>query len=469
MSVATTASPTGSASSLTRSPDRRPFTRSQSIADFKVEKVARRPPMPQRSMTATSVGTVRDDKVYQHHVSNLLAVKDRQFAVSGRIPVDASQLILFFRSKSGITHSLDFPVDTSSMMPPALDVLIGACIPHQTADDDYPDQESLFYPPNLPLTVSFDIANQPILDTVRQVLFPNLPPQHHLTAVREKLEVITHGGRMDVQPVSLRNDGRSATIILTLPVRFKGGALVVHDPSGTQEKYYGRGGKSGDMEWTAFLADCEYEFCTVAKGCRVSISYAVYLKTIGSSSNIEISKPITPGDNFFDLMAPVLNLSRGRNVAFYLTHTYGLNPCEVRAESVVPLLRAGDCLLYHAIKMYKLSPQFCWAAHDYMWPAGHVVELREQGQSKTESSVRRMPSGVMNGWKHLSNRATKHRDDEPSVALLLETNGAIAISDANVDVLAGRGSEEGGERMPFISGGQMCDIRIHVLLTVFIP
>ncbi|KAJ3712544.1 hypothetical protein DFJ43DRAFT_1165926 [Lentinula guzmanii] len=78
--------------------------------------------------------------------------------------MDSSQLVLFFRTKSGIAHSLDFPIDVDFNSPPALDVLITACRPHQTSDfDDYPENESLFYPPNSPLTTSLEIANLSLL------------------------------------------------------------------------------------------------------------------------------------------------------------------------------------------------------------------------------------------------------------------------------------------------------------------
>jgi hypothetical protein len=231
---------------------------------------------------------------------------------------------------------LDFPIDVDYNTPPALDVLIAACRPHQTSEfDDYPDRESLFYPPNLPLTPSLEIANHPILDAVRSTLFPNLPPGHYLTSMRDKLEVVDNGGRMHPQPRSLRSDGRSATIIVTLPVRFRGGALVVRDPDGREEKYFGRGGKNGDIEWTAFLPDCDYEIETVQKGCRISISYGVFLRSFGPTElNSELL--INPSDDFLDLIAPILNLSRGRKIAFYLNYDYPVNPAETLAESLVP-------------------------------------------------------------------------------------------------------------------------------------
>lgn len=91
--------------------------------------------------------------------------------------------------------------------PPALDVLIAACKPYQSKYDDYRDGESLFYPPNLPLTSTLDLANHPILETIRNTLFPMLPSGQFLTAVGDKLEVVASGGRMTPQSRPASTDG----------------------------------------------------------------------------------------------------------------------------------------------------------------------------------------------------------------------------------------------------------------------
>lgn len=237
--------------------------------------------------------------------------------------------------QSGITHSLDFPIDVDYDTPPALDVLIAACRPHQTAGINvYPDRDSLFYPPNLPLTATLEIANHPILDAVRNALFPNLPVGHYLITVRDRLEVMANGCRMSPQPRTLRNDGRVATIVVTLPVQHRGGTLIVRDAEGAEEKFFG-GGQPEQVEWTAFLAECEYEVDTVQQGCRMSISFAVHLKTYGPS----VDPLISPSEYFLDLLSPVLSLTRGRKVAFYLTQEYGVNPADTIAESLVPHVR----------------------------------------------------------------------------------------------------------------------------------
>lgn len=263
--------------------------------------------------------------------------------------------------------------------PPALDVLIAACRPHQTSDlDAYGDRESLFFPPNLPLTTSLEIANHPILDAIRSFLFPNLPPGHHLSVIRDKLEVVVSGGRMGRQPISLRNDGRSATIILTLPVRYRGGAIIVTEPSyGESEKFVGRGGKNGDLDWVAFVGDCDYEIDTVQSGCRVSISYGVYIKSfnvqqqmmspnvgLGLSTAVggmETGSLITPSDRFFDLLSPILNMSRGKKLGFFLNHSYHADPSEVVAESLIPQVCVPPLP----------SDIFCWFLKEH---APHIVE-----------------------------------------------------------------------------------------------
>jgi hypothetical protein len=143
-----------------------------------------------------------------------------------------------------------------------------------------------------------------------------------------------NGSRIAPQLPSIHNDGRVATISVTLPVRFRGGSLVIRDPVGSEEKYFGHGGKGDHIEWTAFLADCEYEVEPVQKGCKISISYGVHLRTFGPA----VDPLIIPSNNFMDLFAPILNGSRGRKIAFYLSHDYNVNPAETLADAVVPFV-----------------------------------------------------------------------------------------------------------------------------------
>lgn len=220
--------------------------------------------------------------------------------------------------------------------PPSLDVLIAACKPHATCEmDGFSDRESLFYPSDLPLTTTLDISSHPILDAIRTALFPKLASGQYLVAVRDMLEIVPAGGHMCPQPRIAQEEGTVATLVVTLPVRFKGGVLVVTDFDGNEEKYYGRGGKSGDLEWTAFLGDCDHEVESVQKGCRVTISYKILLKTYGPSPSPSQALML-PSDRFLDTISPILNMCRGKTIAMFLKEQYGFSPAEVLAETLVP-------------------------------------------------------------------------------------------------------------------------------------
>jgi hypothetical protein len=410
----------------------------------------------------------------------LLVAKSRPSTTSGRIPLDPSALVLFFRSKSGITHSLDFPIDVDYDTPPALDVLIAACRPHQTAGINvYPDRDSLFYPPNLPLTATLEIANHPILDAVRNSLFPTLPVGHYLITVRDRLEVMASGCRMSAQPRTLRNDGRVATIVVTLPVQYRGGALIIRDAEGSEERFFG-GGQPGQVEWTAFLAECEYEVETVQQGCRMSISFAVHLKTYGPS----VDPLITPSEHFLDLVSPVLSLSRGRKVAFYLTHDYGVNPADVLAESMVPHLKGSDSLLYHALKVFKLAPELHWAAGGYIWPIDRTVECGHDGYDDTPAMMGfgapYSPSkrSVAMSARPMSYYGDPAEDEELDMMKTdsdimrsrVEESGAIALAEAEISILSdGMPGLITKERVFFASGGDLEKLVVNVLMVTYVP
>ncbi|KAA1475317.1 hypothetical protein DENSPDRAFT_860763 [Dentipellis sp. KUC8613] len=451
-----------------------PFNRSPSM-DFEIEHVpsyspgkSGRPPIRRGMSDYTS------EDVLQASVARVVAAKSRPFSVSGRIPVDPANLTLFFRTKSGITHSLDFPIDVDYDTPPALDVLIAACRPHQSPEEDYYGEggDSLFYPPNLPLTTSLEIANHPILEAIRNTLFPTLPGGHYLTAIRDKLEVVTVGASMPPQPRP--TDARVATIIVSLPVRFRGGALIVRGIEGEEEKFHGRGGKSGHMEWAAFMADCDYEVEPVQKGCRLTISYAVHLKTFGPSG-VQPDPLIAPSDYFLDQLAPILNLSRSRMVAFYLTGDYGVNPADVLAETLVPYLKGGDSLLYHALKLYKLSPELRWTAGGYIWPVDRTVECGPEptegspyGGRRSLNGTRRQPA-VRGAFSVYGDEG----DEEGDIELLrsrVEESGAIPLSEADIILLTDKNSGViSKERVPLVSSGALDKLVVNVLMVVYVP
>ncbi|EAU83769.1 hypothetical protein CC1G_07504 [Coprinopsis cinerea okayama7 len=480
--------------------------RPPSQAEFKVEKVARPPSSMANRYSPQNVNANAevyfDENVYRQKVAALVAAKDRPaFATTGYVFVEPGQVVLFFRSKSGITQSLDFPIDVEYNSPPALDVLVAACRPHQTSDyNGYMDRESLFYPPTLPLTTSLEISNFPILDAVKNALFPNLPTGHYLTAVKDKLEVLLDGGRLERQIAHLRNDGRAATILLTLPVRFQGGAVVVREPiSGMQERFVSKTHPSPpgtaareSLEWVAFLANCDYETEIVDKGYRVMMSYGVYVKNFSADGAVRFDSLSIPTDAFFDMLAPVMNMSRGRKIGFYLSHDYGVNPSVVTAQALVPQLKGGDYLLYHAFKMYKLNPELHWAAGEYIWPSERLVEFFSE-DIETSPTLKSAPPRIPIPYGGPSiapgmrpgtvppppfpyGSPQQHHQfgqEHDPLRSKVEESGGQLFADAGVTVLTdwnNPASANGAvERVPFISHGELKKFVVNVLMVVYVP
>lgn len=245
---------------------------------------------------------------------------------------------------------MDFPIDIEKDVPPAFETLLSACKPRFTCQSTgLPERECLVYPLTSPLTTTLDLSSHPVIDTVRSVLFPSLAPGHHLSASYESLEIIQIGGHMCPQRRAAPREGKIATLILTLPVRFRGGALKIHGFEGNVEKYHGRCGRPGDhLEWTAFLVDCDHEVETVQKGCRVTLTYGVYLNSFNPLKASPSRSLVLPSDRFLDMLSPILNVSRGRRIGFYLIEQYGVSPSEAFAEAIIPHVRVFglECAIF---------------------------------------------------------------------------------------------------------------------------
>ncbi|KAG6824877.1 hypothetical protein H0H92_005558 [Tricholoma furcatifolium] len=447
-----------------RSPDPyyRAYSKPPTNTEFEIERIT----SPSRPHVPLPAPGYEDTPDFLGYASRLLALTRTPFSISGRIDLNAAPLTLFFRSGNGVTYSLDFPVDVEYSLPASLEALLGTCTPHQPSikfPTAYPvERPSLIYPVDLPYTFSLDLASHPILDAVRNTLFPNLPPGNYLSTMRDKLEIVDCGSCLSRQAQSQGKDGRAATIIITLPSRFEGGALVIHSPDNQEERYLGRGTKVDEIEWTAFLPGCDYSIEPVQRGTRISITYGVYLRSFGPSSEVPL---LRPSDEFLDRLAPILNLSRGRKIAFHLEFDYPANPAEVLAESVVPLLRGGDSLLYHAFKLFKLTPELHWTAGGYVWPTDrsldklHVAPESVIGVPPVHGPFNQNPLGGSL--------------DKMTIRARVEDSGALLFADAGItvvsQVLDASTQVVGKERVYFVSNGELEKLVVNISLVVFVP
>ena len=143
-----------------------------------------------------------------------------------------------------------------------------------------------------------------------------------------------------------QNDGKAATLIVTLPIHFGGGALIVQDFDGNTEKHYGRNGNPRDLEWTAFLDDCTHEVDTVTQGVRLTISYSVFIRT---SEIPTLPLPLKPKSPILHRRHPlrpisrILNIPRRQKIAFCLCRRQDITPTNTVPKSSTSQVRT--CVL----------------------------------------------------------------------------------------------------------------------------
>ncbi|GJJ14707.1 hypothetical protein Clacol_008974 [Clathrus columnatus] len=350
----------------------------------------------------------RTDDEFDRAIGRFLSVKDQNFAISGTIPMESESTILFFKTsvtdltqfveQTGITHSLPFPLRTDRFnQSPAFNALLAECenssdeldlnnelevhkdssVRARLDNKSKPRTWSLRHP----FSLSFDLANHPIIDTIRSVLFPKLHPGSYLYAVRDKLELFLAGTSSNASrsPPSQGYSGatRVGTIILTLPMLYGGGASLVRNQHGRVERFYSPAqGNPGDttLHWMAYTADCDHEVDLVEHGCRLIISYRVYMKSFGPAGPSP-NPLLIPNNQLLDALMLVLNLSRRKTLAIHLTGQYTCAPTQLLADSLVPFLKGSDATLYHSLKLFRLTPELRWSAAGYIWPADKTVKF----------------------------------------------------------------------------------------------
>jgi hypothetical protein len=141
-------------------------------------------------------------------------------------------------------------------------------------------------------------------------------------------------------------------------------------------------------------------------------------------------------------------------------------------------------VLYHAMKLYKLSPELHWSAGGYVWPVDRIVEVNGDPQGMRNSSPSRhhkMPVGligpggprtpVMRGTFSLAGEYGAEGEAD-MIRNRVEESGAIPIADAEISICtdwAQPAQPVGKERVPFASGGEMEKLIVNTLLVVFVP
>ena len=149
---------------------------------------------------------------------------------------------------------------------------------------------------------------------------------------------------------TITNDKLFATIVVCLPVKHKGGELLIRH-NGKERKIDFSKKSESYLQWAVFYTDCEHEILPVIEGSRITLTYNVYFdinKTYPDS--LEFLQPsCIHNDHKFLNSIKCLTPNR-ETIGLLLTYEYTTNkldPCQ---------LKGMDLQLYNVIKNnYKLS------------------------------------------------------------------------------------------------------------------
>ena len=230
-------------------------------------------------------------------MQNLRIVKDAlkaanpTFCVSGDIPIERLTLHFSPEEESTNPNAIRFPLDN----PGAITPLIEACkqAPFGAGQKAILDPEyrrALVLPGHrfavAPATC-VDPSALGILGQIQRILLSG--SANRIYACLDKLNVYGVGDFFKVHVDTPRSNKMFGTLLINLPVKHRGGNLVVHAPgqsskswptsqedgqistNANAESYITNWGDAEVMEWIAFFSDCPHEVLPVTQGNRSEI------------------------------------------------------------------------------------------------------------------------------------------------------------------------------------------------------
>jgi hypothetical protein len=207
-----------------------------------------------------------------------------------------------------------------------------------------------------------DAWNAVIADATRSVAEQLGLPSEQLEARLYKLLVYEKGGFFLPHRDSEKHNRMVASLIVVLPNRFEGGALIVRHGAAEQELTFGEAADGKAPTYAAFYADCEHEVQRVTSGVRLCLAYNLVLKAK------RVKPSATKPDDLPDLIAESIGswvaTQPAKPLVFALEHQYtghGLSLDLLKgadrqlANLVVTAAETAHCLVHLAQVTRHLS------------------------------------------------------------------------------------------------------------------
>ena len=133
-------------------------------------------------------------------------------------------------------------------------------------------------------------------------------------------------------------------------------------------------------------------------------------------------------------------------------------------------------MLYHSLKLYKLSPELQYTAGGYIWPVDRMVDLlgdvehsRPAFPGSTSFSVAHRPVDQLPIRGAFSIYADADDEEMANLRARVEASGAVPLSEAEVTILSEPAPVAGRERVYFVSQADLEKLVVNVLIVIFVP
>jgi hypothetical protein len=180
-----------------------------------------------------------------------------------------------------------------------------------------------------------DAWNAAIADAMRPVAELLGLPAEQLEARLYKLLVYEKGGFFLPHRDSEKHDRMVASLVVVLPNRFEGGALVVRHGAAKQTLTFDEAAGGKASCYAAFYADCEHEVQRVTSGVRLCLAYNLVLKPKRVKPSAA-AKAAAPADVLAESIRSWVATQPAQPLVFTLEHLY------TQGGLSLDLLKGGD-------------------------------------------------------------------------------------------------------------------------------
>lgn len=171
----------------------------------------------------------------------------------------------------------------------------------------------------------FHLSNEwnfAIAEAAEQIALELGLPENQLEARLYKLLVYTRGGFFLPHRDSEKHDRMVASLVVVLPNRFEGGALIVRHGAAKQRLKFDEAAAGQASSYAAFYADCEHEVERVTKGERLCLSYNLVLRKPQRGKPTADPGPAAPVDALAESIGSWIATRPAEPLVFALEHHY---------------------------------------------------------------------------------------------------------------------------------------------------